>query len=113
MLLGDKRRVELNAMTNDQIVNFVRLKLREHGVKKVVPGKLHLEDAYRRAIYAREVNAAAERAHEAALEVSAQVRPPAGLEKRVRRMLKESPKLSWDSAVARIARAGNDDDIPE
>src|SRR5262249_10164511 len=41
------RRVELNALTSAHLVAFVERKLRQHGIKKIVPDKDQLADAYR------------------------------------------------------------------
>jgi hypothetical protein len=44
-------RVELNALTSEQLVDFIERKLQEHGVKKVVPeDDEYLAAAYRRAV---------------------------------------------------------------
>ncbi|MBF0230729.1 MAG: DUF2399 domain-containing protein [Desulfamplus sp.] len=39
-------RVELNAMTSDQFIDFIEMKLQQHGVKKVVPDHEILEKYY-------------------------------------------------------------------
>jgi hypothetical protein len=41
------QRVELNAMTSEQLVAFIERKLAEQGVKKIVPAKETLDEAYR------------------------------------------------------------------
>src|SRR5215468_5848838 len=41
------RRVELNAMTSPQFISFVERKLKDHGVKKIVPDKAELTGTYR------------------------------------------------------------------
>ena len=41
-----RQRVELNAMTSEQFVEFIKRKLTEHGVEKVVPPKQTLDEAY-------------------------------------------------------------------
>ena len=41
------QRVELNAMTSEQLVAFIERKLAEHGIKKIVPAKEALDKAYR------------------------------------------------------------------
>jgi hypothetical protein len=41
------QRVELNAMTSEQFLGFIRRKLTEHGVEKIVPGEDTMNDAYR------------------------------------------------------------------
>src|SRR5207244_3309045 len=42
-------RVELNAMTSQQFIEFLERKLGAHGVAKVIPDAAMLADAYRRA----------------------------------------------------------------
>jgi len=39
------KRVELNALTSDQLVAFIERKLTEHGIKKIVPNDEMLRDA--------------------------------------------------------------------
>ena len=43
------RRVEINAMTSDQLISWLEKKLKERGVKKVVPKNDTLISAYHRA----------------------------------------------------------------
>jgi len=40
-------RIELNAMTSDQLIAFVERKLAQHGIKKVVPDGERLAETYR------------------------------------------------------------------
>jgi DNA topoisomerase VI subunit A len=40
-------RVELNAMTSRQLINFVETKLQQHGIQKVIPNERTLTDTYR------------------------------------------------------------------
>src|SRR5262245_24340350 len=42
-----RKRVELNAMTSDQLVAFIERKLQEQGVKKIVPNSDLLGETYR------------------------------------------------------------------
>jgi hypothetical protein len=44
---GTVQRVELNALSSDQLLNLIETRLREHGVSKVLPPTEMLEDAYR------------------------------------------------------------------
>jgi hypothetical protein len=48
-----ERRVELNAMTSRELVDFVERKLRENGVVKIVPGCSIAESASRRSLMPR------------------------------------------------------------
>ena len=41
------RRVELNALTSDQLIAFIEAKLKEHGIKKLIPKADRLRNAYR------------------------------------------------------------------
>jgi hypothetical protein len=98
------QRVELNAFTSPQLIEWVEGKLREHGVRKVVPGQEVLAAAYRCAVAKR---LAQQRAHAllAALrEEVKQVRLPAQLARKIRRQLAADPEASWHTAVAGLAR---------
>jgi hypothetical protein len=84
------RRVELNAMTSPQFIAFVERKLKEHGIKKIVPDKDELTDAYR--LFAR--SKAVEEIIERELDENdddAAVKVPRDIDKRVRRHLAKHP----------------------
>ena len=95
-------RVELNAMTARQFLDWLEAKLAAHGVAKVVPEDAVLAETYD---HARRL-AGAERAARRALDaLPAGTTPvPADLEARVRDTLAADPELSWDAAVTRLAR---------
>jgi Topoisomerase 6 subunit A/Spo11, Toprim domain len=101
-LLND--RVELNAFTSDELVAWIEGKLEEHGVRKVIPDQEMLTDAYlrqRQSAYLKEhFGELLERSrrHIAGLDVSPD------LQGHVARLLQEKPALSWNDAVAEIAR---------
>ena len=98
------QRVELNAMTSNQLVTFIERKLQRLGIKKIVPNKDLLDDAYRLAIrndatkkiIARELKK---------LNGAAAVKPPSNLSTQVRQYLKTHPQARWDEAVNKIAKA--------
>ena len=95
------KRVELNALTSDQLVDFVERKLQENGVGKVVPKKADLVEAYR-------LFKNGERIRElVAAEIAKpdKTAVPADLEKRVRAYLRKNPEVPWDVAVRSIATA--------
>ncbi len=97
-------RVELNSMTSDQLVAFVERKLKQHGIKKVVPSKDKLAQAYR--LFAR--SHAAEkivRRELRKLNNDAAMPVPRDLTKRVRECLAQRPEVRWDTAVQEIAEA--------
>jgi DNA topoisomerase VI subunit B len=93
-------RVELNAMTSRQLVDFIEQKLAEHGVEKVIPNDAIIEQHARRVIE-RELT---ERAiAEISGEIAEQARVaelPTDLRERVQAILAREPTLPWDLAVA-------------
>jgi hypothetical protein len=98
--LLDEQRVELNAMTSGQLVEFVKRKLVEHGVTKVVPTTEHLDAAYRLAVRSERLRKVVEAALEASTEDDIAV--PGDLAEQVRNRLGDS-NLSWIDAVAKVA----------
>ena len=100
-LLHQARRVELNAMTSDQLVAWLEAGLRRHGAGKVVPADGVIELAWRDAV-ARRVAADAIRAVEQkARAVAATVAPPQNLADAIRDAI-EGSDLPWDEALAAI-----------
>ena len=95
-------RVELNAMSSEQFINFLESKLRAHGVRKLVPKPEVLKEAYRRALAVALVNRSISTMTQAAHEQSQSAKIPSRLEKEVRRLLKDNQSLPWDAAVAQI-----------
>jgi hypothetical protein len=98
------RRVELNAMTSRQLVDFIEQKFAAHGVKKVLPEddviKLQARRVLERQLTEQEI---AKIRHKIAEQVRS-AKLPRNLSKRVAAMLAERPELPWDLAVARIIR---------
>jgi hypothetical protein len=100
--LRSTRRVELNAMTSPQVVAFVERKLSENGVAKLVPDQDLLASAYlgfKRGWRLRQAVAKLD-----AIDMT-NIKVPADLEKRVRKVLKKSPSMRWDAAVEAIVHA--------
>jgi hypothetical protein len=96
------QRVELNAMTSRQFIEYLERKLVDAGVKKVVPGEEVLAEAYKRAQQRHLVQQAIDEAIEEVAEQDIVI--PADLDEQVRKRLEENPSLSWDEAVAQIVR---------
>jgi Protein of unknown function C-terminus (DUF2399) len=90
------RRVEINAMTSDQLVAWLEKKLKEHGVKKVIPEKETLVPAYHRARYLQKLQAQIEEWKD---EEGAHDGAPKDLRKRVEKILAKTPAISWDDAI--------------
>jgi len=88
------KRVEINAMTSEQLVAWLEKKLSDHAVKKVVPKKDVLASAYRRAKYVQWLQEQI-----GAMEEQKGVRVPPGLQNKVRDLLKKHPTFTWDDAI--------------
>jgi hypothetical protein len=93
-----ERRVELNAFTSRQLVDVIEGALA--GLAKVIPGPRTLADAYRRI----SVNAQIEREVARLRQTTTPGAVPDDLGAAVGRLLSAQPILSWDQAVAMIAR---------
>jgi len=98
------RRVELNALTSDEFVDFIERKLTDHGVKKIIPTKTVLADTYRNFVLGRDVEKILKRELRK-LEAGPKVKVPADLLDQVRRYLGEHPEQRWDAAVAAVVKA--------
>ena len=104
------QRVELNAMTSEQFVAFIKRKLAEHGVEKIVPSKRTLDEAYQLFQRSRLLEEAYDKA-EADVEAEvADARAPRDIKKRVTEILKKRPTLRWDAAVEEVLEHGNPDE---
>jgi len=99
---GMCRRVELNAMTSRQLVDFVEEKLVEHGVEKVVPGNGALAEHARRVIEQELTRKVLEAAAAEIAQRAAEVELPEDLEDQIQALLVEQPALAWDQALAQI-----------
>jgi len=96
-------RVELNAFTSEQLIEWIEGKLDKHGVKKVVPDEDAMSDAYKRALILCDVRKAIEEATEKAKEDHEDFALPDDFIDRVNTYLKHYPTESWDQAVSQIA----------
>jgi hypothetical protein len=97
---GTGQRVELNAMTSDQFVQFVVDKLTAHGAEKVVPDDETLAKTYE--AFVRGARAKARFAEEIARSRDEEVAPLSNLEARVRGWLEAHPTATWDEAVRAV-----------
>ncbi len=105
------QRVELNAMTSEQFVAFIKRKLAEHGVEKIIPSTQALDEAYELFERGRRFKEAYDKAKtnvDGADDISA----PDDIEQQVTKILKERPTLRWDAAVRQMLKADDEDDDP-
>jgi hypothetical protein len=93
-------RVELNAMTSPQMIEFIESKLTGHGVKKIIPGRGVLEEHARHLLEQRLAKEALEPLLAEVRERAKKEKLPANFAKRVGTELKKNPHLPWDAAVA-------------
>ena len=116
------QRVELNAMTARQLVDFVEAKLKEHGIKKVIPDKTTLQTAYRMYAASDRLSNAFDEVKEK-LKVENQgedsIKVPADLEAKVKAKLQANPGMTWHGAVRSLVDPDavndeeDDDDIDD
>ena len=107
------QRVELNAMTSRQLVDFVEGKLKQHGVGKLIPDAKTLAETY-------EMFAASDRLSDAFDEMKEKlegeeqktVKVPDDLKAKIETLLKEKPDITWHRAIRLIVDpdAPDDDD---
>jgi hypothetical protein len=90
------QRVELNAFTNSQLLEWLEAKLVEHGVEKVIPDDATLAQDYRRKVGLREYRRLIEEVKPKAEEKARNAKVPKNLRQQIKRRLKENPALAWD-----------------
>ena len=96
------RRVELNAFTSNDFIEWIESKLTEHGVKKVVPDDDRLEEAFRRAAKVSFFNGHIDDIEDAADEHAENITIPDDLDEQVRKGLEEDSHLAWDDVIAEL-----------
>ena len=92
-----EERVELNALTSEQLVALVERKLTAYGLKKVVPEEELLAETYRAFHRSDELREEFEDLM-ATMEKST-IKAPKNLKQKVRAILTKHPDLRWDEAV--------------
>jgi hypothetical protein len=105
------QRIELNAMSSPQLVEFVEHKLAEHGVQKLVPDDQILEDQARRVIKSRLIKELLEKFADNIQQETNETELPDDFRQQVERVLEEHPTLPWDAAVSRVLDPKEADDI--
>ena len=93
-------RVELNAMTSRQLINFVEAKLQQHGIQKVIPNQRTLTDTYREFAASDRLSEAFDELKEKLeQETENPIEVPADLEAKVKKLIAENPDITWHHAV--------------
>jgi hypothetical protein len=90
-------RVELNALTSDALIATIERKLKQYGLKKIIPDDKLLAKTYRAFHRSNELREEFEEL-ESDFEES-KIKVPKNLKTRVQAMLKKHPDLRWDDAL--------------
>jgi len=104
-------RVELNAMTSRQMVDFIEAKLTMHGVAKVVPDAGTIDAHARRLIEQRLASEALAEIRDRITRQAAATALPVDIEVQLRSYLARHPSLAWDDALALIIGGQNGRDV--
>ncbi len=98
----DGERVELNALTSDELVDFIERKFGEHGVSKIIPTDEVMEQHARRMLERHTVLRELDKLLPEIRKQVAKTKLPDDLRTHVAELLEDSPELPWDAAVAEI-----------
>ena len=104
-------RVELNAMTSDALIAMIKRKLKQYGLKKVVPSNELLGEAYREFHRSKELREELEEL-ESGFEES-KIKVPKNLKNQVSAILTKHPDLRWDDAIQIVLDATQLDYVRE
>ena len=96
------RRVELNAMTNRQVIDFVEAKFAEHRVTKLIPDLNVVEQHARRTIERRLLAQAVATVSGDIAEQAKTAELPANMQERIKEIFEKQPEVPWDEAVSEI-----------
>ena len=108
------QRVELNAMTSRQLVDFVEGKLKQHGVGKLIPDAKTLAETYKMfAASDRLSDAFDEMKEKLEGEEQKTVKVPDDLKAKIETLLKEKPDITWHQAIRLIVDPDAPDDDGE
>jgi hypothetical protein len=99
------RRVELNAMTSRQLVDFIEAKLTAHGVAKLVPDEAVLEQQARRIIKHQLTQQALAKLSARIGKQAETAKLPEHLREQIAGVFKKYPEIPWDHAVAQVLAA--------
>jgi hypothetical protein len=101
--LQSGRRVELNAFTSPQFIEWLEAKLNEHLPGRLIPSDTVLVKAYRRALAVAQINEALEDLKKTAIDAAKAAKVPKSLRRRLQKTLRESDR-PWDAGVYELAK---------
>ncbi|HUV67025.1 MAG TPA: hypothetical protein VMW24_24270 [Sedimentisphaerales bacterium] len=103
------KRVELNAFSSGDFVEWIEGKLKEQAIKKVIPDSETLDTAYRRAALVKKLEDQIEEfIEESKKEIDDMKLDGKLITRMVQKMLKRRPDMSWDKAIMDIAGSNGD-----
>jgi len=94
------KRVELNVLTSEEFIEFIRGKLTEHGVEKVIPDDDVLRKAYKRAISSQRILKVINKIK---ADKEKNIDIPDNLGEQVAKKIKKYKESTWDKIVWDIA----------
>jgi DNA topoisomerase VI subunit B len=94
------KRVELNAMTSRQLIDWLENKLQDHGVRKVVPDEDVLQEAYVNAFKAAKIR---EEVNNIVSQFDEEIQVPDDLRSTIEKSIHGTAR-SWDSAIKSLAQ---------
>lgn len=106
-------RVELNAMTSDQFIEWLERKLTEHGVKKVIPNQEILESAYRRAVFLKKLEEWVYTFRTAERKRAKKIEAPNSLSARIEEAFAKRTSTSWDEVIWNLVNSKSKRDSKE
>jgi hypothetical protein len=96
----DGQRVELNAMTSRQLVDFVEGKLKQHGIGKVIPDDDTLAEAYEMFVKSDRLEKAFKEMQDGLEDDDEDpIEAPKNLAAQVKKLLKKRPHITWHRAI--------------
>ena len=97
-------RVEINAMTSEQLIEWLDRKFAEHGVKKFIPNENTIVAAFKRALFLQRMQEEMEELEEdLGKEIKEEVTHPKKLHYKVAKEMANGGTKSWDEVVWELA----------
>src|SRR5262249_35717645 len=97
-------RVELNAMTSRELVDFIEVKFAEHSVRKLIPEQAGLAQHARRTLERQLTEKAMAKFRTRIAKEVERMKLPEDLKGQIEEAFVENPAQPWDEALAGIVR---------
>jgi hypothetical protein len=94
-------RVEINAMTSEQLITWLEKKFKEYGIEKMIPEDDSLIAGFKRADYLQQLETKIAELEEE--DYTENIDTPDDLSVQIKELLKKNPEMSWDQAIWKIA----------